>query len=247
MHIDPKFRVGGRSPVGARGGRDDATNYRALCQRTANLRQRGADASLRLTTPRRRFRRSGCASPARSEERKLAVADLPGARGSPHRFIVGSNSRSLTAISRRTFGMTPMLIRSRDTSRCAPSAGRSGGLATVIPLTPSRSSVVRTSSSLNGLITATMSFMIACLEREKPGSLAMPAKTFAQARIYPGLMLISAAEATCRNASGRLTRLPSSSAPWGNNQVRPIAGSTIGRKPVPSHNRYEFHAIETLR
>jgi hypothetical protein len=47
MHVDPESRIGGRGPVGARGGRDDATNHRIVMPANRHLRQRRGKAKMR--------------------------------------------------------------------------------------------------------------------------------------------------------------------------------------------------------
>ena len=104
VNIDPEARVGRERPR-----RCVATSAMALqiiaplCQRTAGRASGGL---------RRLHKASSPVSPVRTRidplDRKnedLAVADLAGAGGRPDRLDVGSTSWSLTAISRRTFGM----------------------------------------------------------------------------------------------------------------------------------------------
>ena len=70
MDIDPKSRIGGRGPVGARGGRDDATNSSCRYASEPGLAPARGGLPSRVTTPHPRSRRCECASPARSEGQK---------------------------------------------------------------------------------------------------------------------------------------------------------------------------------
>src|SRR5580693_8228038 len=78
MDIDPKSRVGGRGPVGARGGRDHATNHCSVMPANRGPRQRGADDALSSQRLVAGLSGADAHRPLDRKDENLAVADLAG-------------------------------------------------------------------------------------------------------------------------------------------------------------------------